>query len=157
MGESTLSGLEKCSPFIISHAEMSVWEPGMHLKGSARKNVPSNVTVWGPSKNPFACRNSDKTTYKGFWEIHLLATWRCCRPAFLRRTCSLDGAKSSGAVTGNVGLFLNALARDQMLPVRAVEGAGRQRFSSGTQRAQRAQRTTSLQLFCCCLRCWSFL
>lgn len=32
------------------------------------------------------------------------------------------------------GLFLKALAWDQMLPVRAVEGADRQRFCSGIQR-----------------------
>ncbi len=105
----------------------------------------SNVTAWWPTVclitrwSMLPPETADKTTSKVLWahgcEIHLLATWRRRRPAFPRPACSLDGAKSSGAVTGKTGgLFLNASARDQMLPVRAVEGAGRQRFCGGIQR-----------------------
>lgn len=58
--------------------------------------------------------------------------------------------KSTVAVTGKGGSFLHALARDQMLPVRAVEGAVQAAMNG-------AARITSLQSSCRRRRCWSFL
>lgn len=84
------------------------------------------------------------------WLCAALATWRRRSPAFLRptRSQSTQGKKrSSGAVTGKGGLFLNALARNQMLPVRAVEGSVQAAMNG-------AERATSFQS---CRRCWSFL
>lgn len=106
----------------------------MHLKEHRDQNVPSKSTCW-PTVPVLI-----------HWSTLPLVTYRCLdpRPRHMEAPQARIPAshsvawqskkKSSGAVTGKGGLFLNALARDQMLPVRAVEEPSRQRFFRGTQR-----------------------